>query len=397
MRVPIFTEPITVSFENLSYHDNGIAHHLKQAVEAWITQSLGQSLGDALISVKFKTLIDANTSLLQISNMGGFSVQLHPLQVDLKKGHLLELEGFEIDTTPQVAANNNPFFVNRCIDRQVRKEMATRRRFSAFISSAFIPIQNKDAIQASAAQCDCRPSLIHTMPNGRQFQGLLPWRCYSCEKKYLCTCNKGVLEHYATRERFNTTDAEALLKQVAYKDGICHLCRKVPSSTRYRAPMYGGSDIYNFYYPYIYQRILQKNIDKKEAENEVREILEVPRIGEGWVSETLLANLVKFLFPDYLVEREASPEWLERQRFDIYLPEIKLAIEYQGQQHYQPIAIFGGEEGFKKNVFRDQLKRDRAKAAGVEIIEFRHGEQLTEDLVSSRIKPVIERLKALQK
>ena len=161
--------------------------------------------------------------------------------------------------------------------------------------------------------------------------------------------------------------------------------------------MYGGSDIYNFYYPYIYQRILQKNIDKKEAENEVREILEVPRIGEGWVSETLLANLVKFLFPDYLVEREASPEWLERQRFDIYLPEIKLAIEYQGQQHYQPIAIFGGEEGFKKNVFRDQLKRDRAKAAGVEIIEFRHGEQLTEDLVSSRIKPVIERLKALQK
>ncbi|MCP2938061.1 hypothetical protein NK983_35735, partial [Salmonella enterica subsp. enterica serovar Typhimurium] len=70
-----------------------------------------------------------------------------------------------------------------------------------------------------------------------------------------------------------------------------------------------------------------------------------------------LYGVVRDLFPDTRVLREASPEWLGRMRIDIYLPELKLAIEHQGEQHYRPIAVFGGEDAHLRVLERDALKR----------------------------------------
>lgn len=46
---------------------------------------------------------------------------------------------------------------------------------------------------------------------------------------------------------------------------------------------------------------------------------------------------------------EYSPDWLGKQRFDIYIPKYNIAIEYNGEQHYKPIARFGGVLGYNKN------------------------------------------------
>lgn len=47
--------------------------------------------------------------------------------------------------------------------------------------------------------------------------------------------------------------------------------------------------------------------------------------------------------------------------FDFYLPEYDLYIEYNGEQHYNPVAFFGGEEKFKKQVEYDNLKKNFLK------------------------------------
>ncbi|MGA2624206.1 MAG: hypothetical protein ABSF91_10160 [Bacteroidota bacterium] len=91
-------------------------------------------------------------------------------------------------------------------------------------------------------------------------------------------------------------------------------------------------------------------------ENEARQLLGLPRVGEGWVSETQTFNIVKKVFEGYDVVREASPVWLSPQRYDIFIPELQLAIEYQGEQHFRPIEHFGGEEGFKSAKRRDERK-----------------------------------------
>lgn len=46
---------------------------------------------------------------------------------------------------------------------------------------------------------------------------------------------------------------------------------------------------------------------------------------------------------------------------DFYLPSKDLWIEYNGEQHYNPVNFFGGEEKFKKQVYLDQLKQNYFK------------------------------------
>ena len=42
--------------------------------------------------------------------------------------------------------------------------------------------------------------------------------------------------------------------------------------------------------------------------------------------------------------------------FDFYLPDMRTVIEYDGEQHYQPIKHFGGEDQFKEILKRDEIK-----------------------------------------
>ena len=95
----------------------------------------------------------------------------------------------------------------------------------------------------------------------------------------------------------------------------------------------------------------------REAENLIRENKGLPKVGEGWLSETeLYTNLMQSFQKDYIVHH-GRPEWLNRQHFDIYFPDKNIAIEYQGEQHNKPIDYFGGEESFKKQQELDERKK----------------------------------------
>lgn len=59
-------------------------------------------------------------------------------------------------------------------------------------------------------------------------------------------------------------------------------------------------------------------------------------------------------------------------RFDFYIPDYNLLIEYQGEQHYQPVFIFGGEDSFKKTRLRDQIKRDFCQKTGIYLLEIKY-------------------------
>jgi hypothetical protein len=92
-------------------------------------------------------------------------------------------------------------------------------------------------------------------------------------------------------------------------------------------------------------------------ENEIRSILGLPKIGEGWISETKLFYLVKEKFKDHRVLQHGKPKWLGKQHLDIFIPDLNIGIEYQGKQHVVPIGIFGGEVSFEENKKRDLRKK----------------------------------------
>ncbi|MDP2692911.1 MAG: hypothetical protein Q8O88_04700 [bacterium] len=95
----------------------------------------------------------------------------------------------------------------------------------------------------------------------------------------------------------------------------------------------------------------------KQAEDAFREENGMPKVGEGWISETELFYKISDYFKEDKVIHHASPKWLGRQHLDIYLPSLNVAIEYQGAQHYEPIEFFGGQEAFERTVERDKRKK----------------------------------------
>lgn len=56
-------------------------------------------------------------------------------------------------------------------------------------------------------------------------------------------------------------------------------------------------------------------------------------------------------------------------RFDFWLPDLQVAIEYQGKHHYEPIKFWGGAKKFKEIQANDQIKRDFCKSNGYTLLE----------------------------
>lgn len=72
-------------------------------------------------------------------------------------------------------------------------------------------------------------------------------------------------------------------------------------------------------------------------------------------------------------------------RFDFYLPEHNICIEYQGKQHYEIIDFFGGEKGFKERKKRDSLKRDYCINNNIKLIEISYKERDIEKFLKLNI------------
>lgn len=124
----------------------------------------------------------------------------------------------------------------------------------------------------------------------------------------------------------------------------------------------------------------------RKAENMVREDAGLPRVGEGWLSETRLFYELRDAFPEQTIEQHASPEWLGRQHLDVYLPEMAVGVEFQGAQHDGPIDFFGGAEAYAAVQKRDARKLRLCKRHGVELVYVRPGYDLVTVVAEIRLR-----------
>ena len=80
-----------------------------------------------------------------------------------------------------------------------------------------------------------------------------------------------------------------------------------------------------------------------------------------------------------------------RQEIDIFIPELSIGIEYQGQQHYHPIKYWGGKNALVENEKRDERKRELCKKNKVGLCIFTYKEQklLSKEYVLNKIQKVL--------
>ncbi len=123
----------------------------------------------------------------------------------------------------------------------------------------------------------------------------------------------------------------------------------------------------------------------KAIENLVRGEFGFRQVGDGWVSETQLYKVVCRLYPDREVLRRHRPTWLDGLELDIYVPDLQLAFEYQGQQHFYPVQAWGGEEALHAVQARDARKIALCTEQGVRLIPIDYTEPLVETHVRERV------------
>lgn len=367
-----------------TFSDEGIGAAIAMKLKMGLERSLATQLGDDLIGLKIEQRVVVDVTLQAIYQAGGFGPDLSKITVDFKKAARPPVTGLELTSGVLEGYLDVWGNFNRRPSRIRMSEMATRDRCEILRPALVLTPPalgiSRDMINSCRCPIDWLRPILRKPTRGMQ------WHCACCGRKYLCTCASGVQEYYASRPNYDTSEARRALAESTYRDGICHICRGLRSRHIYRSPMYGGSAILNAYAPYVDEAEILYGVDRREAENRVRDRLGVPRIGEGWLGETQLYNTVCALFPEHEVQREASPDWLGRLRFDIFLPEVGVAVEYHGYQHFFPVDVFGGEAGLRRTQERDKEKLTRAAAAGVRVVEIRFDEDLDEKQVRERIE-----------
>ena len=88
--------------------------------------------------------------------------------------------------------------------------------------------------------------------------------------------------------------------------------------------------------------------------------------GEEFITNLLQENNIPFIY------QKKFPEWLGLQSLDFYLPEHNIAIEYQGEQHFNSSKSFGSnpEEFEKITRERDLRKKQLCEDNGITVLYY---------------------------
>lgn len=243
-----------------------------------------------------------------------------------------------------------------------QKHRISFSNFNAYTNDPSLLSQLKDI----ANSCLCNPR--HFLIRFSRYSAFLYYACPICGKTYLCDCFKGLQDLWLKNNLYGFREYKKILLNSALKKGICHVCRGEIPPPIFINKIY-ASFFMQRYAPWVYKDVYErfglsgyislKSNEIRESENILREKLGVYKIGEKWVSETAMYHLIRTLVGDrFEVIHHARPAFLNGMEYDVFIPQLHLAFEYDGVQHERAVDFFGGEKSFKKTKERDKAKNE---------------------------------------
>ena len=76
---------------------------------------------------------------------------------------------------------------------------------------------------------------------------------------------------------------------------------------------------------------------------------------------------------------------LGRKELDIFSTDYKIAIEYQGGQHFSPIDFFGGKKKFQKQLENDKLKQKICEENNIKLFHFTYNKNYIKDNIDYNV------------
>ena len=144
------------------------------------------------------------------------------------------------------------------------------------------------------------------------------------------------------------------------------------------------------YYENSYKYLSSISIDYKKTSDYCNDIysklISENRVPSKWKNEMQMFQLISSIFPDARFQYYAK--WIAPQNYDVYIPSQKIAFEYQGLQHYEPVKFFGGETAFERRKMLDKRKCEISFSNGIQLIYWNYDEPITK-------KKLLEKLERL--
>jgi hypothetical protein len=101
--------------------------------------------------------------------------------------------------------------------------------------------------------------------------------------------------------------------------------------------------------------------------------------GEEQVGIWLNRNNIEYIY-QYQVKIKDSYHY-----YDFYLLKHNMLIEYNGLQHYKPVAFFGGEKGFEYLKQRDEIKKQYCLDNNINLLILSYNDNIEEKLKTLNI------------
>lgn len=254
------------------------------------------------------------------------------------------------------------------IKRMKRWKRLTISFLEVYLPPFIFPWQNVDPDRCECPNCALIPH-----------QSVIPnFYCGICGKNYWCSCMSCAVQKLLTRPNYDRNPIQKMIDNATQRDDVCHLCRGVPVTSLGQNLGDDISALMSRYQDYRHIAAIENDWDWRAGENALRVRLGIPKIGEGWIGEAMLLNRIIALLPEEEIVHQGSPSWLGRQRFDVWIPRLKVAVEYNGEQHYAPVERFGGVSGFLDTRIRDSKKRELCSENDVRLIEIAYDEVVTD-------------------
>ncbi len=221
--------------------------------------------------------------------------------------------------------------------------------------------------------------------------------CRRSGRLFTCACFDGHFDAKEVLGQFPSSSNEPEIRTAVGNLGvlssICSLCTgRVPRH------LYGHSMYYSRFlerylpYYFLYRAREPRVVGTygeicKDTENRLRKDLGYPPTGKSHLSEIMLYKTVCSLFAPMQVVRNYRGRELERLELDIWIPDLKLAIEFQGEQHYKSMTHWGGEVGFVRRQENDRRKRELCRTLGYTLVEIENYGDVGEDDVWDLLYP----------
>lgn len=104
-----------------------------------------------------------------------------------------------------------------------------------------------------------------------------------------------------------------------------------------------------------------------------------------WKNQLLMIETIKKVLSDRII-LENTRGILDGLELDCYIPDSRIAFEYDGKQHFELIKHFHKEEqDFKDLQKRDKEKDRLCKELGIKLIRIKYDEEISEDLIKEKL------------